>query len=120
MKRFPSSRCASTIQIVRPSMLRCEQVISAGDEWSSCRADKNVVVHVPNGGLTRARIIKQNIGAAVMVEIGRSRKEKAPPMTWGNSNNVRNIVVNIKDLVLDPADARDQQPIRVSISVKIR
>ena len=73
-------------------------------------ADKDVVVHVPNGGLTRVEIIKQNIGAAVTVEIGRSHKEIARPWRWDTSIN---IVVHIKDKVMGEAQDRGHQVIRV-------
>src|SRR5262245_29385695 len=39
-------------------ILRCEQVPSAGDDWSSCRADNNVVVQVRKTCFVSARIIK--------------------------------------------------------------
>src|SRR5262249_3032308 len=82
-------------------MLRCEQVPSAGDVWSSCRADNYVVVHVPNGGfmgtIKPCSKIKQNIGSAVTVEIGRSREAPAQRITWDPCRPHMNIVVHIPD-----------------------
>src|SRR5262245_45924639 len=106
-------------------MLRCEQVPSAGDAWSTCLEDTNVAVHVPNPGLTRARIIKQNIGSAVTVEIGRSRQAQAQRNTWAPCRPHINIVVHIPDRgPTKPATGTavdwEQQVIRISISVEIR
>src|SRR5262245_48044364 len=108
-------------------MLRCEQVPCAGDGWSTCPADNNVAVHVPNGGLTpaqsTARIIKQNIGSAVTVEIGRSRQEPAIRKRWALCRPHMNIVVHIPDGGCEENLSHyrpREQIIRVSISVKIR
>jgi hypothetical protein len=48
-----------------------DQAPTNGDSWAGRAADKNVVVQIPDRRLTRAGIVKDVIGSAIVVEVRR-------------------------------------------------
>src|SRR5206468_93555 len=63
-------------------------------------ADKDVVVHVPNGGLTRVGVVEHIIWFATTVEVGCCHQFPASRKRWAVRAADENVVVEIPDRCL--------------------